>query len=166
MINNVQIYMKRLREDAILPKYAHGTEDSGMDVFAAAISVKEDGEWKEYSEYTIKPNKTVLVKTGFAYAIPEGTEFQARPTSGNSLKTMMRVANAPGTLDAGYRNEIGIILTNTGDTDFTIHKNDKVAQIVLCPVLHAVIELTDTLPESVRGLDGYGSTGVMKDTNN
>ena len=57
-------------------------------------------------------------------------------------------------------------MTNTGDANFTIHKNDKVAQIVLCPVLHAVIELTDTLPESVRGLDGYGSTGVMKDTNN
>ena len=100
MINNVQVYMKRLREDAIQPKYAHGTEDSGMDVFAAAIAVKENGEWIEYDEYTVKPNQTVLVKTGFAYAIPEGTEFQARPTSGNSLKTMMRITNAPGTLDA------------------------------------------------------------------
>lgn len=66
----------------------------------------------------------------------------------------------------GYRNEIGIILTNTGVIDFTIHKNDKVAQIVLCPVLHAIIEMTDTLPESVRGLDGYGSTGTMKNADN
>ena len=63
----------------------------------------------------------------------------------------------------GYRNEIGIILTNTGDLPITIHKNDKVAQIVLCPVIHANIKLVDELPESNRGLNGYGSTGTIKD---
>lgn len=163
MITRVNVMFKKLRENAIMPRYAHGTEDSGMDVFAAAIAVKENGEWKEYNQYAISPNETVLVKTGFAYAIPEGTEFQARPTSGNSLKTMIRVANAPGTLDAGYRNEVGIIITNTGDTPIIIHENDKIAQIVLCPILHAVVEEVDELPESLRGLNGYGSTGTIKD---
>ena len=159
----LDVPMKKLREDAIMPNYAHGMEDSGMDVYAAAIAVKENGEWNEYDNYMLDPNETVLVKTGFAAAIPLGTEFQARPTSGNSLKTMLRVANAPGTIDAGYRNEIGIILTNTGDSPITIHKNDKVAQIVLCPVIHANIKLVDELPESNRGLNGYGSTGTIKD---
>ena len=83
MVTNVEVFMKRLREDAIMPTYAHGVEDSGMDVFAAAIAVKENGEWVEYENTCIKPNQTVLVKTGFAAAIPAGTEFQARPTSGN-----------------------------------------------------------------------------------
>lgn len=159
----VDISMKQLREDAIRPSYAHGMEDSGMDVYAAAIAVKENDEWVEYDCYKLSPNQTVLVKTGFAAAIPLGTELQARPTSGNSLKTMLRVANAPGTIDAGYRNEIGIILTNTGDTEIMIQKNDKVAQLVLCPVYHANIHMVDELPESVRGLNGYGSTGTIKD---
>ena len=163
LLTQIDVQMKKLREDAIMPNYAHGMEDSGMDVYAAAIAVKENGDWVEYDNYTLAPNETVLVKTGFAAAIPVGTEFQARPTSGNSLKTMIRVANAPGTIDSGYRNEIGIIVTNTGDTEVAIHKNDKVAQIVLCPVLHANIRIVDELSESNRGLNGYGSTGTIKD---
>ena len=163
LLTQIDVPMKKLREDAIMPNYAHGMEDSGMDVYAAAIAVKENGDWVEHDNYTLARNQTVLVKTGFAAAIPLGTEFQARPPSGNSLKTMLRVANAPGTIDSGYRNEIGIILTNTGDTEVTIHKNDKVAQIVLCPVLHAAVRLVDELPESNRGLNGYGSTGTIKD---
>lgn len=159
----IKLPIKKLREDAILPKYAHGFEDSGMDVYAAKTAVKVEGEWKEYDEYTLAPNETVLVKTGIAAAAPIGTEIQVRPTSGNSLKTMLRVANAPGTVDAGYRNEIGVIITNTGTTEVTINKNDKIAQLVLVPVLHADIELVDELPSSDRGLNGYGSTGTIKD---
>lgn len=162
-VMTVDMAVKRLREDAILPSYAHGMEDSGMDVFAAAIAAKENGQWVEHDNYTLSSNETVLVKTGFATAIPLGTELQARPTSGNSLKTMLRVANAPGTIDAGYRNEIGIIMTNTGTEEVTIHKNDKVAQLVLCPVIHARISEVEELPESIRGLNGYGSTGTIKD---
>ena len=100
LLTQIDVQMKKLREDAIMPNYAHGMEDSGMDVYAAAIAVKENGKWNEYDNYMLDPNETVLVKTGFAAAIPLGTEFQARPTSGNSLKTMLRVANAPGTIDA------------------------------------------------------------------
>lgn len=163
MVRNVDIYAKKLREYAITPKYAHGTGDSGMDVYAAAITVKENGQWNEYDNYMLDPNETVLVKIGYAFAIPEGTELQARPTSGNSLKTLLRVANAPGTIDASFRGEVGIIMTNTGEDPITIHQNDKVAQLVLCPVLHASINEVATLPESIRGEDGWGSTGTIKD---
>lgn len=163
MLNKINLPIKVLREDAIIPKYAHGVEDSGMDLYASLISVKIDNKWLNYEEYSIKPNETVLVKTGIAAAAPIGTELQVRPTSGNSLKTMLRVANAPGTIDAGYRNEIGVIITNTGTTNVTISKNDKIAQMVLVPILHAEIEVVNDLPESDRGLNGYGSTGTIKD---
>ena len=163
MLNKINLPIKILREDVIVPNYAHGVEDSGMDLYAAAVAVKVEGKWVESDEYTLSPNETVLVKTGIAAAAPIGTELQVRPTSGNSLKTMLRVANAPGTIDAGYRNEIGVIITNTGTTNVTINKNDKIAQMVLVPILHADIEVVDELPSSDRGLDGYGSTGTIKD---
>lgn len=163
MLNKIKLPIKILREDVIVPNYAHGVEDSGMDLYAAAVAVKVEGKWVESDEYTLSPNETVLVKTGIAAAAPIGTELQVRPTSGNSLKTMLRVANAPGTIDAGYRNEIGVIITNTGTTNVTINKNDKIAQMVLVPILHADIEVVDELPSSDRGLDGYGSTGTIKD---
>ena len=163
MLNKINLPIKILREDVIVPNYAHGVEDSGMDLYASLISVKIDNKWLNYEEYSIKPNETVLVKTGIAAAAPIGTELQVRPTSGNSLKTMLRVANAPGTIDAGYRNEIGVIITNTGTTNVTISKNDKIAQMVLVPILHADIQVVDELPTSDRGLDGYGSTGTIKD---
>lgn len=163
MLNKIKLPIKVLRDDVIIPNYAHGVEDSGMDLYTAAIAVKVNGEWVESDEYTLSPNETVLVKTGIAAAAPIGTELQVRPTSGNSLKTMLRVANAPGTIDAGYRNEIGVIITNTGTTNVTISKNDKIAQMVLVPILHADIQVVDELPTSDRGLDGYGSTGTIKD---
>lgn len=163
MLNKIKLPIKVLRDDVIIPNYAHGVEDSGMDLYTAAIAVKVNGEWIESDEYTLSPNETVLVKTGIAAAAPIGTELQVRPTSGNSLKTMLRVANAPGTIDAGYRNEIGVIITNTGTTNVTISKNDKIAQMVLVPILHADIQVVDELPTSDRGLDGYGSTGTIKD---
>lgn len=163
MVNNINVYAQKLREDAIMPNYAHGTGDSGMDVYAAAIDVKENGKWNEYDNYMLDSNETVLVKIGYAFAIPEGTELQVRPTSGNSLKTLIRVANAPGTIDASFRGEVGVIITNTGEDPITIHHGDKIAQLVLCPVLHASINTVDTLPESVRGTNGWGSTGTIKD---
>jgi dUTP pyrophosphatase len=163
MLNKIKLPIKVLRDDVIIPNYAHGVEDSGMDLYTAAIAVKVNGEWVESDEYTLSPNETVLIKTGIAAAAPIGTELQVRPTSGNSLKTMLRVANAPGTIDAGYRNEIGVIITNTGTTNVTISKNDKIAQMVLVPILHADIQVVDELPTSDRGLDGYGSTGTIKD---
>lgn len=158
----VDVEIVQLREDAKLPTYEHGNFDnSGMDLYAAAVAFKEDGEWKEYQGGDIAPGETVLVKTGFAMAIPQGLELQIRPTSGNSLETKLRIANSPGTIDASYRGEIGIIVENIGDTNITIHPGAKVAQGVICPVYHANFKMVDKLDETSRGANGYGSTGTI-----
>lgn len=163
----VPIKVKRLREDAKPLKYAH-EGDSGMDVFACMIQRLdpnnkpfEDVLDKCRTEWEIQPGETVLVSTGWAASIPTGTELQARPTSGNGLKTKMRIPNAPGTIDSKYRGEIGIELENIGTKPFVLNKNAKVAQLVLAPVLHAIPQEVDELDETTRGADGYGSTGTM-----
>lgn len=160
----VDINVKKVRENAILPCYAHGTEDSGLDLFASAFKVKENGSLvlkEDIESYTIKPQETVIVQSGVACEIPRGTELQVRPTSGNSLKTTLRLPNSPGTIDSGFRDEIGIIIYNTGNEPITIKIGDKVAQMVLMPVLHANINVVDELKDSERGTDGYGSTGMI-----
>ena len=159
------IQTKRIRYDAIPLMYAH-PGDSGMDVFACALK-RIDKEGKLHEEighsWTIQPGETVLVCTGWAVAIPEGTEIQVRLNSGNGLKTKMRIPNAPGTIDSGYRGEIGVILENTGDDPFILRKNAKVAQLVLCPVLKAITKEVEELDETTRDIAGYGSTGVMNE---
>lgn len=159
-MENITIQTKILRNEVRLPKYAHPTGDSGMDLFAAAYSSSKNLTI-EYPEYDLGPGETVLAKIGIAVAIPVGYEIQVRPTSGNSLKTMVRVANAPGTIDANYRGELGVILTNTGDTTVKLGNFAKVAQMVVVPVLNANLELVDELPSTDRGADGYGSTGTI-----
>lgn len=162
LVSLVNVGLLQLREDAIEPKYAHDTYgNSGMDLFAAAIAVKEDGKWVEYDALELAPGETCLVKTGFAMEIPNGIELQIRPTSGNSLKTKMRVANSPGTIDASYRDEIGVIIENIGSINILLNKHAKVAQGVLCPVLHANFIRKDKLSETERGKDGFGSTGTI-----
>jgi dUTP pyrophosphatase len=109
----------------------------------------------------VAPGQTVLVKTGIAMAIPQGYELQVRPRSGTSLKTTLRVANSPGTVDSDYRGEICIIITNTaiyGDV-IVIKKGDRIAQGVICPVLQATFILCDELNKTKRGEGGFGSTG-------
>ena len=165
-VNQVPVKIKRLRENAILPKYEHGSFDnSGMDLYAAAIAFLKDGKFEEYAGGDIAPGETAIIKTGLAMAIPKGLELQVRPTSGNSLKTKLRVANSPGTVDASYRGEIGIIVENIGDINITIHPGAKVAQGVICPVFHAILEEVDNLDETSRGAKGYGSTGTINKEN-
>lgn len=108
----------------------------------------------------IMPGETQLVETGLAFAIPEGLELQVRPRSGISAKTGIRVANAPGTVDADYRGEVKIILTNTGNLPYTVNVGDRVAQGVICPVYQAEFEYVPELDETSRGSGGFGSTGV------
>lgn len=168
-IINVPVQAKKLREEAKPLQYAH-EGDSGMDVYA--IEIKRLGaDKKPYedkadyvkgtSSWIIKPGETILVCTGWAVATPEGTEVQVRPTSGNGLKTKMRIANTPGTVDSKYRGEVGVILENTGNENFKLPKGAKVAQLVVAPVYKAQIEVVDELDETVRGSAGYGSTGTM-----
>lgn len=140
----IKVEIKKLDESAIIPEYAHKT-DAGADVFAL-------------EETLIKPHETVLVKTGIAVAIPIGYEIQVRPRSGLSLKSTLRIANAPGTIDSDYRGEICVIMTNTGNLSYTINKGDKIAQLVIAPVPMIDWVEVKELSTTERGEGGFGST--------
>lgn len=143
----VTVKITKTNPDAILPTYAHPT-DAGADVCAV-------------EETVIAPNETKVVKTGLAVAIPAGYEIQVRPRSGMSLKTGLRVANAPGTIDSDYRGEVGVIMTNTGNEPYTIEKGTKIAQFVISEVPMIKwdeVATAEDLGTTERGNGGYGST--------
>lgn len=137
---------KRIHPDATLPSYAHAS-DAGMDV-------------RSVEDVTVPAKGRVLVHTGLVMLLPPMFEAQVRPRSGLALKHGITVLNTPGTIDAGYRGEVGVILANFGDSDFEVKKGDKIAQIVVAPVLQARIEEADEIDETDRGSGGFGSTGV------
>lgn len=131
-----------------LPKYAH-MDDSGLDICAF---LEED--------LIIKPGERALVPTGIYVAIPDGYEFQVRSRSGLALKKGIFVLNSPGTIDAGYRNSIGVILYNSSKDDFTVKNGDRIAQLVLQAVPMVVWQEVESLDDTERGMGGYGSSGV------
>ena len=135
----------RIHPDAVLPAYAHAS-DAGMDVRSVADLVSPAGG-------------RALVPTGLVAIIPPMYEIQVRPRSGLALKHGVTVLNTPGTIDSGYRGEIGVILANFGDKDFSVAKGDKVAQLVFVPVVQPEVLETDTIDETDRGAGGFGSTG-------
>jgi len=137
---------KRVHPDAVLPSYAH-PDDAGMDVRSVA-------------DLTIAPGSRALVPTGLVMLLPPQYEAQVRPRSGLALKSGVTVLNAPGTVDAGYRGEVGVILINLGSSDFQVKKGDKIAQIVIAPVTQPEILETDSVDETDRGTGGFGSTGI------
>jgi dUTP pyrophosphatase len=137
---------KRIHPDAVLPAYAHPS-DAGMDV-------------RSVDDLVIAPGRRALVHTGLVMALPPMYEAQVRPRSGLALKNGITVLNTPGTIDSGYRGEVGVILANFGEEDFVVRKGDKIAQIVIAPVTQPVIEETETVDETDRGAGGFGSTGV------
>ncbi|HHV99750.1 MAG TPA: aminotransferase [Clostridiaceae bacterium] len=163
---SVEVFVEICREGAILPRYAN-PGDAGMDVFAAEDTI-------------IRPGETVIIPTGLKLAIPEGYEIQIRPRSGISLNTPLRLSNSPGTIDSGYRNELGIIMTNTSSLccynqeellsldskgniygTYKIKKGDRIAQMVL----QVVPRIKFVQVDSVEGIGndrggGFGSTGV------
>ena len=142
-----KVLIKKLDPAVELPAYK--TEGaSGMDLMAL---VKEP--------IKLKPNSSCLVPTGLAVAFSSDFEIQIRPRSGLAAKNIISVLNTPGTIDADYRGEIKIILINLGDKDFVIKNGDRIAQMVLCPIVKAEFQVKDNLPESVRGEGGFGSTG-------
>lgn len=138
--------VKKLHKDAKLPVYANNAEDSGADVFAI-------------HNYLIAPGERVLVKTGIALVLPDGYECQVRSKSGLALKKGLMVLNSPGTVDNGYRGEIGVILYNTSNETQHIEKGDKVAQLVIAPVQQSIFIEVHEINETSRGAGGYGSTG-------
>ena len=122
---------------------------AGMDLLAAVTG-----------EVVIAPGERALVPTGLAIALPQGFEAQVRPRSGLALKQGIPVVNTPGTIDADYRGEVGVILINHGDAPFTVDRGMRIAQMVVAPVTQAVWNEVDTLAESDRGTGGFGSTGT------
>ena len=137
---------KKVHPDAVLPSYAHPS-DAGMDV-------------RSVEDMVLAPGRRALVHTGLVMLLPPGYEAQVRPRSGLALKSGVTVLNTPGTIDSGYRGEVGVILINLGDVDFTVRKGDKVAQLVIAPVTQPEIAEADAVDETDRGAGGFGSTGV------
>jgi dUTP pyrophosphatase len=115
---------------------------------------------RSIDDLIIAPGKRALVHTGLIMALPPMYEAQVRPRSGLALKNGVTVLNTPGTIDSGYRGEIGVILANFGEEDFAVKRGDKIAQIVIAPVTQPMIEETETIDETDRGAGGFGSTGV------
>ena len=143
----VKIKIKKLNPKVKIPHYE--TEgSSGMDLIAFV-----KGSLK------IKPNSSEIIPTGISIAIPEDTEIQIRPRSGLAAKSRISVLNTPGTIDSDYRGELKVILFNHGMDDFIINNGDRIAQMVLMPVLKASFDEVDELPNTVRGSGGFGSTG-------
>ncbi|MFM9889989.1 MAG: dUTP diphosphatase [Rickettsiales bacterium] len=136
-------------KDMALPAYA--TEHSaGMDLLAAVAEPK-----------TIAPGERALVPTGIAIALPEGFEAQIRPRSGLALKHGISLVNSPGTIDADYRGEIGVIVINHGTAPFVVEHGMRIAQMVIAPYTRATFSEVIELPTSVRGAGGFGSTGTQ-----
>ena len=142
-----KVLIKKLDPTVELPAYK--TEGaSGMDLMAL---VKEP--------INLKPNSSCLVPTGLAIAFSNDFEIQIRPRSGLAAKNNISVLNTPGTIDSDYRGEIKVILFNHGKNDFLINNKDRIAQMILTPVIKMEFEETNDLPETVRGEGGFGSTG-------
>ena len=140
----IGVKIQLINPDAQIPKYAHDS-DAGADIFAV-------------EEVSLPPHTTKVIPTGIKIAIPAGYEIQIRPRSGLSLKTPLRVANAPGTIDANYRGEVGVIIENTGNLTQVIKKGDKIAQMLIAPTPMIRWEQVETLDETDRGGNGFGST--------
>ena len=146
----VRIQVRRVRPHAAplpLPRY-QSDQAAGLDLCADI-----DAEW------TLAPLARRAVPTGIAIALPEGHEAQVRPRSGLALRHGITCINSPGTIDADYRGEIQVLLVNLSGEPYTLRRGERIAQLVVAPVSHAVLEEVDTLPTTVRADGGFGSTG-------
>ena len=142
-----KVLIKKLNANVELPAYKTNGA-SGMDLMAFI------GE-----PIRLSPNSSCLVSTGLSVAFSEDYEIQIRPRSGLAAKNSITVLNTPGTIDSDYRGEIKIILFNHGKVDFIVNNKDRVAQMILTPVIKMELEETDNLPDTLRGEGGFGSTG-------
>ncbi len=142
-----KVLIKKLVSSIELPTYKTDGA-SGMDLMAF---IKEP--------ITLKPNSSCLVPTGISVAFSNDFEIQIRPRSGLAAKNNISVLNTPGTIDSDYRGEIKVILFNHGNSDFLINNKDRIAQMILTPVIKMDLEETENLPETIRGEGGFGSTG-------
>ena len=150
MIDQVEVAVRRLPHgsDLALPAYA-SAGSAGLDLLAAIEREK-----------VLAPGARCLVPCGICLALPDGYEAQVRARSGLALKHGLTLLNSPGTIDSDYRGEIGVILINHGAAPFTVARGMRIAQLVLAPVVRAVLAETHCLPKTARGANGFGSTGL------
>ena len=142
-----KVLIKKLDPAVKLPEYKT-VGASGMDLMAFIKN-----------PINIKPKNSSLVPTGLSLAFPKDYEVQIRPRSGLAVKNNITVLNTPGTIDSDYRGEIKVILYNHGNEEFRVNNGDRIAQMILAPIIKMNVEETDDLPETVRGEGGFGSTG-------
>jgi len=152
MGTDVDVLLERMPGNDDLPLPAYGSADAAGADLCAATPAAED--------LTLTPGARALVPTGLKMALPAGYEAQIRPRSGLALKHGITVLNSPGTIDADYRGEVGVILINQGDEDFVVTRGMRIAQMVIAPVSQPTMREVETLPETVRGVGGFGSTGT------
>ncbi len=150
MIDQVELAVRRLPHgsDLALPAYA-SAGSAGLDLLAAIEREK-----------VLAPGERCLVPCGICLALPDGYEAQVRARSGLALKHGLALLNSPGTIDSDYRGEIGVILINHGGAPFTVARGMRIAQLILAPVVRAVLAETHYLPKTARGANGFGSTGL------
>jgi dUTP pyrophosphatase len=148
-VTALEVPLRRLPHGQDLPLPAYASEHAaGVDLLAAIAQALE-----------LAPGARKLIPTGISIALPAGYEAQVRPRSGLALKHGIGLLNSPGTIDADYRGEIGVILINHGQAPFAIARGDRIAQLVVAPVTRLAWAESDTLPDSARGAKGFGSTG-------
>ena len=148
----VAIRLKRLPHSEGLPLPAYETDGSaGMDLRAAVA---------EGAPVTLQPGSRALIPTGLSIALPADHEAQVRPRSGLALKFGITCLNSPGTIDADYRGEVGVILANLGAEPFTVRRGDRIAQMVIAPVTRGAFQEVESLDDTARGAGGFGSTGA------
>ena len=145
----VKVLLKRLSKNVKLPIYKTSGA-SGLDIIANIES-----------EIEINPGDKKIIPTGISVAVPENYEIQIRPRSGLAAKYNITVLNTPGTIDADYRGEIKVIIINHGQEIYKVTNGERIAQMVLCPVVRAEFEEVKTLPTTKRGGGGFGSTGTI-----
>ncbi len=141
----MKLKIVKLDASTTIPKYAH-PGDAGLDLFSNTDEI-------------IRPNESKLIQTGIAIELPPLTEAQIRPRSGLALKNQITVLNSPGTIDSGYRGEIGVILINHSTSDFVVKKGMKIAQMVITNFISVDVEETSDMNKTARGVGGFGSTG-------
>jgi dUTP pyrophosphatase len=144
-MNKLKLKVQKIHNEAIIPNYAH-QGDAGLDLYSV-------------EEVKINPSETALIKNGIKIELPPQTEAQVRPRSGLALKHGITVLNTPGTIDEGYRGEVGVVLINHGKETFIVEKGMKIAQMVVKPVWYVEVDEVEELSETERAEGGFGSTG-------
>lgn len=147
---NIEIVQEEHARDLPLPSYA-STHAAGMDLYAAV-----------QQPVKLSPGQRAFIPTGIRVAIPAGFEGQVRPRSGLALKYGIALVNSPGTIDADYRGEICVVIINLGSEEFTINRGDRIAQLVVAPVVRVSWRVVERLTDTERGEGGFGHTGVNK----